>query len=40
MSELEMIPTNGKCPDGIEGKYIWIQDKTGRLACIKYERVS
>ena len=22
MSELEMIPANGKCPDGIDGKFV------------------
>ena len=36
MSELEMIPTNGKCPDGIDGKFVWLQDVQGNLTCTKF----
>ena len=36
MTELEMIPTNGKCPDGIDGKFVWLQDIHGTLTCAKF----
>ena len=34
MTQQQLIPTNGKCPEGLEdGDFVWIQFKDGSIDC-------